>query len=159
MPVECTKPPVFTMHSPDFPWVADRMLLRTLTSGSRRPSLLVVCEDVAPDAVLGSLRKSCVLPFNFCSLPGALRLPPTRKGTLFVLDVSAMTLSQQIAFHDWLDEGCGEMQIISLTSRPLAPLVEQGEFVGGLFYRLNVLTLVAKRPADARTSDARVTAL
>jgi DNA-binding NtrC family response regulator len=37
------------------------------------------------------------------------------------------------------------VQIVSITSEPLWPLVEQGRFLEGLFYRLNVVTLEAKQ--------------
>jgi DNA-binding NtrC family response regulator len=87
----------------------------------------------------------CALPFRFSALPGTLELPLIRRGTLLLNDVTAMTLSQQVMLYDWLSDGCGEMQVVSVASAPLEILVEDGQFLEGLFYRLNVLRLNADR--------------
>ena len=68
------------------------------------------------------------------------RHPP---GQLMVGDVSTLTFPQQIDLFDWLDRFADVVQVVSLTSVPLWPLVEQGRFFEGLFYRLNVVTLTA----------------
>jgi DNA-binding NtrC family response regulator len=60
-----------------------------------------------------------------------------------VADASRMTLPQQIELYDWLNAGRGAVQIVSITSEPIWPLVEAGRFLEGLFYRLNVVTLEA----------------
>jgi DNA-binding NtrC family response regulator len=54
-----------------------------------------------------------------------------------------MTLPQQIELYDWLNAGRGAVQMVSVTSKSIWPLVEEGRFLEGLFYRLNVITLEA----------------
>jgi transcriptional regulator of acetoin/glycerol metabolism len=146
MTTQCLREPLITMQSLDFPWVSDRILLRSLTMAPSRPSLLVMCDDIEPDAAIASLMKWCEQPFHICALPGPLELPALRKGTLFIKDVSRMTLAQQIALNDWIDRGRGDMQIVSASETRLWPLVEAGQFLESLFYRLNLITLEAKAP-------------
>ena len=45
--------------------------------------------------------------------------------------------------NDWIAEGCGDAQIVSIATTPLWPLVQNGDFLEGLFYRLNVVRLEA----------------
>ena len=68
----------------------------------------------------------------------------TRRGTLLLKDVASLTLSQQVMLYDWLTSACGDMQVVSVTTAPLQALVEHGEFLEGLFYRLNVIRLDAR---------------
>ena len=48
-----------------------------------------------------------------------------------------------MTFYDWLDRFGESVQVVSLTSVPLWPLVKAGRFLEGLFYRLNVVSLTA----------------
>jgi transcriptional regulator of acetoin/glycerol metabolism len=134
------------MQGLDFPWISDRVLMRSLTMAPNRPSLLVLCESIESDAAIASLMKWCEQPFHICGLPGPLNLPLTKKGTLFLKDVSHLTLAQQIALNDWIERGRGDLQIVSATDTRLWPLVEAGGFLECLFYRLNLITLEAKAP-------------
>jgi transcriptional regulator of acetoin/glycerol metabolism len=142
------------MHATDFSSISNFVLVRSLTAEGHRPNLLVLCTGRTQDAVIASLMTSCAAPFHLCTLPGPLQLPVVRKGTLFLNDAAAMTLSQQIALNDWMGRGSGDVQIISVTSEPLWPLVEQGAFLEGLFYRLNVICLEAK-PSDIAGRPSR----
>src|SRR5262245_49858272 len=146
MATQCLREPFITMQSLDFPWVSDRILLRSLTMAPNRPSLLVMCDEIETDAAIASLMKWCEQPFHICSLPGPLELPAVRRGTLFLKDVSHMTLAQQIVLNDWIDQGRGDLQIVSASEDRLWPLVEHGQFLESLFYRLNLITLEAKAP-------------
>src|SRR5262245_40333564 len=146
--VQRLKPPVVTMYAGEFPSISDRTLLRSLTATIHRPNLLVVCHEIEPDVVIASLMDWCTPPFHICSFPGALRLPTDKKGTLFLANVDHLTLQQQIAVHDWLDRGRGELQIVSATDSRLWPRVEDGAFLEALYYRLNVISLEAKRPEE-----------
>jgi DNA-binding NtrC family response regulator len=78
-----------------------------------------------------------------CLLPGELHLPTPAPGHLLIGDISTLTLRQQVDFYDWLDRYGDAVQVVSLTSAPLWPLVERGRFFEGLFYRLNVVSLTA----------------
>jgi hypothetical protein len=125
----------------DFNALADATLLQWLTAKGHRPNILVECTRGAADTVVRHLMTWSALPFRFSALPGTLELPLTRRGTLLLKDVSALTLSQQVMLYDWLTAGCGDMQVVSVTTAPLQALVEDGEFLEGLFYRLNVIRL------------------
>lgn len=156
-------------------------LLRSLTSGARKPNVLVSCREGDSEAVLGHLARWCARPVRCCAFPGPLCLPPDRNGTLLLDGVNRMTLSQQIALYDWVNPRVGGLhatadevfcgfesnrgvdgppqvscatgrsglpaprgpQIVSLTTTELLPLVMEGAFLEGLFYRLNVVQLEA----------------
>jgi DNA-binding NtrC family response regulator len=129
----------------EFNALADATLLQWLTARGRRPNILVECPGGSAETVVRHLMTWCALPFRFSALPGTLELPMTRRGTLLLKDVATLTLSQQVMLYDWLTDGCGDMQVVSVASAPLQALVEDGEFLEGLFYRLNVIRLDAGR--------------
>jgi transcriptional regulator of aromatic amino acid metabolism len=140
------------MHSPDVLSLSDAMLLQALTSFDRRPNLLVVCADVPVDTVIQRLLEFCAQPFHFCDLSDGLRLPSTKHGTFFLTDVAVMSRQQQLALFDWTTEN-SRVQVISVTSLPVHQLVESGDFLEGLFYRLNIVCLEATaRPRLATRS-------
>ena len=132
-----------TMRSIDFPGFFDTNLMMSLLTKGERPALLVNCNGRPAQAVVTSMLSWCAAPIHLIRLPGELDLPLARHGTLVVADAAALTLAQQIELHDWLNAGRGPVQVVSITSRPIWPLVEQGRFLEGLFYRLNVITLDA----------------
>ena len=135
--------PVITMRATDFPSLSDTNLMMSLLTRGQRPALLVNCNGRRAEAVAQSMLSWCAAPVHFIRLPGELDLPLARHGTLVVADAAALTLAQQIELHDWLNAGRGGVQVVSITSQPIWPLVEQGRFLEGLFYRLNVITLEA----------------
>lgn len=146
--------PKTTTDTFEFNELPDAVLLGWLTAKGHRPNLLIECAPKAADTAMRHLMTWCALPFRYCALPGKLELPTTRKGTLLLKDVAALTLSQQVALYDWLTVGSGDMQVVSLAMTPLVPLVEDGEFLEGLYYRLNVIRLDAAhgtRPAPLDT--------
>src|SRR5437660_469565 len=159
------------MRSTEFVGVSDLVLLRWLTLRDLRPNLLVMCGAVGSEAITKHLMNFCAPPFHVCALPGTLRLPTAARGTLFLTDVAALTLRQQIVVNDWISAehgwvgmdrggigesrggigesrggigegrggigaGRGDVQIVSMTSAPLWPLVVDGDFLEGLFFRL-----------------------
>jgi sigma-54-interacting transcriptional regulator len=136
---------VITMHAKEFLGLSDMKLVQMLTATDRRPSLLVLCDEDEREAVVTALITWCVAPAHVCQLPGSLELPTGHRGTIILADVSGLSLWQQINLQQWLDDGRGDTQIVSVTSEPLWPLVEQGRFLEGLYYRLNVVTVEAKR--------------
>ena len=136
---------MITMHPTDFSSLADTSLLLSLLTTGQRPSLMVLCGHRRPEAVVDSLTTLCGPPVHRCRLPGQLRLPQIKHGTLVLADASALTLVQQIELHDWLNASRGLVQVVSVTSQPIWPLVEEGRFLEGLFYRLNVVTLEASQ--------------
>ena len=143
---------MITMHSTDFVQVSDLVLLQWLTLRELRPNLLVTCGHVEIEAITKHLMAFCAPPFHVCPM-GTLRLPSAARGTLFVEGVAELTLSQQIFLNDWISAGHDRVQIVSLTSAPLWPLVENGEFLEGLFFRLNVVCLEARSTADGHSTS------
>lgn len=117
-------------------------MMALLTKG-QRPALLVNCRGHGADVVANSMLTWCSAPVHLIRLPGPLDLPLAKHGTVVLADASALTIEQQIELHDWLNAGHGGVQIVSITSQPIWPLVEAGGFLEGLFYRLNVVTLEA----------------
>ena len=131
------------MCSPRDVSLSEMLLLRSLIGQGRRPNMLVVCSDAAVRAVFEQVRDLWGPPFSVCLLPGLLDLPASRKGTLFLHDIAALTPPQQITLYDWLSTTGREMQVVSTTSSQLLPLVQAGRFLEGLFYRLNTISTVA----------------
>jgi hypothetical protein len=139
------------MHSTDFAGVSDLVLLQWLTLWDVRPNFLIRCGDVESEAITKRLTTFCVPPFHACALPGTLRLPSASGGTLFLEDVAALTSTQQIALNGWIGAGHGKVQIVSMTSASLWPLVEDGKFLEELFFRLNVVCLEAQSSEEGRS--------
>jgi len=140
MNVQCREPLVTDMHSLEFPWMTDAMLVQ------RRPNLLVLCPDREADRVLAPLAASCRLPAQVCRLPGALVLPEDPRGTLVLVDVGALLLGQQMKLYDWLEGAGRQCQVVSIARESLYPLIEEGRFMEALYYRLNVVCLDAGQP-------------
>src|SRR5687768_58836 len=105
----------------------------SLTSGTPRPNLLVSCSGVGLKPVVTRLATLCRTPIDVCAVPGRLQLPEHRVSTLLTYDAAALTLKQQIDMFDWITVRGRDTQVISVTSTPLFPLVENGQFLESLF--------------------------
>ena len=71
---------------------------------------------------------------------GRLELPSgARPSTIVVLDVDALTTSEQRRLLEWLDEATTHIQVISTASMPLLSRVEARTFNETLYYRLNTI--------------------
>jgi len=77
-----------------------------------------------------------------------LQLSPTSRpvGTIVVYDVDTLTPQEQDELSRWIAAGNRQARVVSTASQFLLPLVETGAFDGGLYYRLNVLTLDLTSP-------------
>jgi transcriptional regulator of aromatic amino acid metabolism len=121
--------------------------LRSLMSGKHRPNFLIHCPDMSVVAAASEVTGLCAGPLHVCVLPGYLRLPDETRGshgTFVIGDISKLTLQQQITLSDWMTYRNRSTQVVSLTSVPLLPLVQDGRFLEGLFYRLNIVSVHAK---------------
>jgi transcriptional regulator of aromatic amino acid metabolism len=116
-------------------------LLRSLTSHERHPHLLLDCNEAEVECIRLGLLQWGTGPVWHIKLPGLLTLPRGRRGTLLLEGVHRMTLAQQIALYDWMTWGGKKMQVISLTTAAIDGLVASGQFLEGLFYRLNMVRL------------------
>ena len=136
------------LHAPDVTSFSELLLLLSLSSQQHRPNLLIACSDAALDSAVSQLHALCAPPVHTCVLPGPLVLPRKPCGTLLLHHVEALTLEQQLALYDWMSAS-RHVQVVSITGAPLLSLVEHGQFLEGLFYRLNTVCLMATGP-DAR---------
>jgi Sigma-54 interaction domain len=133
-------------HAFDFETIADATLMRCLLAEVRRPNLLAQCASAHDaEAFVERLVPWCAGPLYECPLPGALSLPTAPTGTLLLNDVAALSVMQQVEVFDWISERQTATQIVSVTTRPLTPLVDAGLFLQALFYRLNIIQLNASR--------------
>lgn len=138
----------------EFNALSDAVLLRWLTSDGPRPNTLIQCAPGALDTAMRHLMTWSALPFRVCSFPGVLELPDPPRGTVLLKEVGALTLSQQVVLYDWLSAAHRSVQVVSLTTISLEALVEDGEFLEGLLYRLNVVRIdgvAGTRPAPLDT--------
>jgi hypothetical protein len=122
---------------------AEDAWLRGVVSGDPHVNVLVQCSDVPIASTFLEMAELCSRTPWLCPLPGALQLPESEHGPVLIGDVSTLTLPQQIDFYDWLDRFGESVQVISVTSASLWPMVQRGRFLEGLFYRLNVVSLTA----------------
>jgi hypothetical protein len=67
--------------------------------------------------------------------------------TLIIREVGNMSGAEQVRLLEWLDRAVGRTQVVSISSGPLMPLVEEGRFINALYYRLNTTCI------DLRSDD------
>lgn len=68
-------------------------------------------------------------------------VPQPAEGTLILLGVESLDAGQQAQLLQWLDQGRSRVQLASISSEPLFPLVEAGTFDASLYYRLNIVRI------------------
>ena len=104
-----------------------------------RLNLLLIAADVDPRDVLDALRRDCPEPIITWTPGEVLALPANaHSGTLFLEDISALTLEDQRRLCGWLETSTA--QVVSITSRPLLPCIQAGAFLEMLYYRLNIIS-------------------
>jgi len=140
------------LQSPQLVSLSEASLLHALMTESRRPNLLVVCRRVTVEATIRHIVSYCEPPYHMVALPGPLELSEVKGGTLILADVAMMTIGQQMRLQDWLTTTQDRPQVVSVSSVPLRPLVDDGRFLEGLLYRLNLIYL------DATPSEPSVAA-
>ncbi len=136
------------LHSPQLVALSEASLLQALMSEARRPNLLVVCRRVGVEATIRHIASYCEPPYHVATFPGQLDLSEVENGTLILDDVAMMTIGQQMRLYDWLTARVNGPQVVSISSVPLRPLVDDGRFLEGLLYRLNLIHLDAT-PVEA----------
>jgi hypothetical protein len=126
----------------DFATLSKAEWLRLLVSQPTRPNLHVLCDNIEVEPAVSYLMRHSTGSLRTCRLPGALNLPANPIDAFVIHDAAAMTIAQQIELFDWMTGAGRGVQVISVTSRPLAPLVEDGRFFEGLFNLLKAVCLV-----------------
>ena len=117
-----------------------------LLMGMPRINLLLIAPDAVVRHVMKSLPMDLWEPVARWSPGERLNLPvPAQAGTMILHDVHALPLSDQRRLVAWLELAKGRTQIVSTTSAPLLPLVNAGQFIATLFYRLNTVCVDVTR--------------
>jgi len=107
--------------------------------------MLIEGPEAETEAMLRALRPHCREPLSYWGDALGDQRPPT----LIVRDVTALTATDQQRLLRWLDRG-ERSQVLSTSAQSLFFLVEGGQFLPDLFYRLNVFRF------DVATSGRRV---
>lgn len=68
--------------------------------------------------------------------------------TLIIREAGNMSGAEQVRLLEWLDRAVGRTQVVSLSSGPLMPLVEEGRFINALYYRLNTICVDLRANAE-----------
>ncbi len=66
-------------------------------------------------------------------------LPSGEAGTLFIEHVDECSIEQQHELLEWSTGAAGSVQVITTSERPLYDVVEHGDFLSALYYRLNTI--------------------
>jgi len=105
-----------------------------------QPNVLLIGSQAETAALLPELLACCRQPVH--EIDGANDDPRPNAGTLLFRNITALSKEEQETLSDWLECRAG-VQVVSVADEPLYPLVAEGAFSAGLFYRLNVVTLAA----------------
>jgi hypothetical protein len=116
-----------------------RQVLRSL-----QPNVMVVGPRASTVDLLSEVLASCRQPVHDVAAWPQLAWPPA--GTLIFRNIGTISRSEQKVLQDRLDEEPVRVQVVSLSPTPVFPLVADGTFSAELFYRLNVVTLIAGGP-------------
>ena len=124
-------------------YLTDWPLVRDLVGRHPKPNFLVVGQHVSVERVALALaeRIPMVVPVNVTEVP--LALPQKAERACLLWDVAAMSCSQQHHLLRWMTECNNCVQIISVASEPLWPLVVRGRFLDALYYMLNTVIVQA----------------
>jgi hypothetical protein len=108
----------------------------------QRTNLLLIADPTEARAVVELLLTPEEGAISWCPGQPLELLPLGReKATLVLHDVDQLTLGAQAALVNWLDQNVGKIRVLSTTTAPLWPRVQNGSFNEVLFYRLNIVCL------------------
>ncbi|SRR5258706_4542958 len=103
------------------------------------PNVVLVGTSETTEAVLAALTPYLKTPV--LKLQNSRSLPTVPQGTVILRELETLDSLEQNQLLQWLDGTGVETQVVSLTSVPLYPRVEQGTFLVALYYRLNIVHL------------------
>jgi hypothetical protein len=106
-----------------------------------RTNVLVEGTNRAIDRVITVLSPHFRYPVRTCPR-WTLGATPAA-GTLILREVETLNAEEQRDLLLWLEDAGVEVQVISVVPTPLFPRVVDGRFLETLYYRLNVLYIVA----------------
>ena len=113
-----------------------------LLTGMPPVNLLLTGRHAAIQIVLEMLLRDSDEPVSTWYPGERLVLPRNpRSGILILHEVGHMSPGEQVQVLEWLERGVGRAQIVSTSSVPLMPHVENGAFNDILYYRLNTVSV------------------
>jgi hypothetical protein len=104
-------------------------------------NVLVEAMPAVAGQILEKLRPHLRTPIEEYRPEAGVPVPQPAEGTLILSGVESLDASQQAQLLHWLNQGKKRVQLASISSQPLFPLVEAGTFDASLYYRLNVVRI------------------
>ena len=115
-----------------------------------RANLLMIGPDDITRAFLKAVRPYLQDPVAILRGGEPFALPPGPVGTLILVNVGALTLTEQRQLYESLPDRLSRAQVISTSATSLMPRLAAKSFLDGLYYRLNTIYLdVMASPSDA----------
>ena len=106
-------------------------------------NLLLVGTSTATNEILVEMRPHLREPLQRYSPKAGRPVPQPVEGTLLLSGVARLDRKQQTQLLRWLEhfDQHSNVQVISMSSKPLFPLVKSGAFLVDLYYKLNVVLI------------------
>jgi hypothetical protein len=104
-------------------------------------NVLVEAMPAVAGQILEKLRPHLRTPIEEYRPKVGIPVPQPSEGTLILSGVESLDAGQQAQLLKWLDQGKKRVQLASISSEPLFPLVEAGTFDAALYYRLNIVRI------------------
>lgn len=104
-----------------------------------KANTLMLGEPLAVTRILNAAWLTLSRPVFWCDGP-RLTLPTGQAGTFVLWRLDALDAEDQGQLLEWLD-GRGPARVLARAPRSVFPLVQQGQFLAALYYRLNTLIL------------------
>ena len=104
-----------------------------------KANTLMLGEPLAVTRILNAAWLTLSRPVFWCDGP-RLTLPTGQAGTFVLWRLDALDAEDQGQLLEWLDRR-GPARVLARAPRSVFPLVQQGQFLAALYYRLNTLIL------------------
>jgi hypothetical protein len=104
----------------------------------RHPHALLIGSAAQATAAVARLGPDLRAPLVHWDPATVVELPQAT-GTLLIWGVDALDQTQQVRLLTWMDRHIADVQVVSIASHPVFPLVLAGKFLDKLYYRLNTV--------------------
>ena len=105
------------------------------------PNVLIVANEQKQKAAVEALTPYLRQPVIVMNSGFESSLP--LDGSVIVPSIGDLTLREQVALFNWLEERGRDTQLVSLSAMQLFPLVSAGKFLEDLYYRINIVQFEA----------------
>ena len=114
-----------------------------------KPNVLICGDSTFIGSFLQVFSDHCAPPLRRIAHSGALGfLSHIDKGTVLLENADRYKVPEQKIVLDWIAYAGAGIQVITTTGNPLFDLVEQGQFLDSLFYRINTVYLELPCPPE-----------